>query len=640
MCKATLICYHNSKENSREVYDMSDELDDLFQDSDNKQETLSAGAKGKWKVMIVDDEPGVHEVTLMILKSFIFEDRGLEFISAYSGSEAIQEITKNPDIALIFLDVVMETDHAGLDVVKHIRETLQNRFVRIILRTGQPGSAPEESVIIDYDINDYKEKNELQRTKIITCTVAAIRSYRDIMTINGNLHALEKLVESSKSLFDVNLIDSFFSEVLVQLNSILTLDTDTAEETYSLILADNRIDDLVVISGTGLYEQSAGKRVGEVVSTGELEMIKRVFEKNIDIYTEKQAVTCLRNGDDIRNLLFIDNRNNISPWDTKLIKIFCANASLKLSREMQVKTILDNNPTFIMIADGESVTFLNKSFLNYLGFSSIEEFQCECKTLNRFLVLKEESFYKDKLLSEWLGVIVSGDSKEYIVHLLGKGELKSEARAYLVYANEIPVHNKSGRYLISFTDVSQMEMDRRKYQNMACTDPLTSIYNRKKFKDELKKEVERVVRYKGHLAIIMFDIDHFKQVNDRYGHQVGDSVLQELTALVDVHIRSMDVFARYGGEEFIILAPGTNIEGASKLAEKLREIIDTYPFNHVEHVTCSFGVSEYVTGDSTYILIQKADYALYISKDKGRNRVSIIEKEQTLEPIAKMQITT
>ncbi|KJU83463.1 Signal transduction response regulator, receiver region domain protein, partial [Candidatus Magnetobacterium bavaricum] len=129
---------------------MSDELDDLFQDSDNKQETLSAGAKGKWKVMIVDDEPGVHDVTLMILKSFTVEGRALEFISAYTGREAIREITCNPDTALIFLDVVMETDHAGLDVVKHIRETLQNRFVRIILRTGQPGSAPEESVIIDY----------------------------------------------------------------------------------------------------------------------------------------------------------------------------------------------------------------------------------------------------------------------------------------------------------------------------------------------------------------------------------------------------------------------------------------------------------------------------------------------------------
>ncbi|MBF0316885.1 MAG: SpoIIE family protein phosphatase [Nitrospirae bacterium] len=332
---------------------MSDELDDLFQDSDDKQDTRLTATNGKWKVMIVDDEPGVHEVTLMILKTFTVEGRALEFISAYTGRDAMQEIVKHPDTALIFLDVVMESDHAGLDVVKHIRETLKNRFVRIVLRTGQPGVAPEEAVIVEYDINDYKEKNELQRQKLITSTVAAIRSYRDIMTIEGNLRSLEKLVESSRSLFDVNLIDRFFSEVLVQLNSILTLDTNTLTDVYSSILTDNSMDDLMVISATGLYQQYKDKRVAEAVSTDDLAMIKRAFAENRDVYTEKQAVTCLRTGNDISNLVFIDNRNGISLWDKKLIDIFCAHASmyfdsvkqhkmeqsLKLSHEIQMNML-------------------------------------------------------------------------------------------------------------------------------------------------------------------------------------------------------------------------------------------------------------------------------------------------------------
>ncbi|MBF0538351.1 MAG: SpoIIE family protein phosphatase [Nitrospirae bacterium] len=332
---------------------MSDELDDLFQDGSNRQDTQLIGTTGKWKVMIVDDEAGVHEVTLMILKSFTIENRALEFISAYTGREAMQELAKNPDTALIFLDVVMENDHAGLDVVKHIRETLKNKFVRIVLRTGQPGLAPEESIIVDYDINDYKEKNDLQRQKLITCTVAAIRSYRDLMTIDGNLHALEKLVESSKSLFDIKLIDSFFSEVLVQLNSILTLDTNTVGDAYSIILTDNRIDDLMVISGTGVYEQSRDKRVADVVSADALAMIKRAFKENTDIYAERQVVTCLKTGDNISNLLFIENRNVISQWDKKVIDIFCTHASmyfdsvkehkmqqsLQLSREIQMNML-------------------------------------------------------------------------------------------------------------------------------------------------------------------------------------------------------------------------------------------------------------------------------------------------------------
>ncbi|MBF0606230.1 MAG: SpoIIE family protein phosphatase [Magnetococcales bacterium] len=332
---------------------MSEGLDDLFQGDDDKQHTQSTATTGTWKVLIVDDEPGVHEVTLMILRSLVIEGRALEFISAYTGAEAMREIANNPDIALIFLDVVMEKTQAGLDVVKHIRETLNNKFVRIILRTGQPGFAPEETIIVDYDINDYREKNELNRQKLITCTVAAIRSYRDIMMISGNLRALQRLVESSRSLFDVNLIDNFFSEVLVQLNSILTLDTNTPADMYSSLLTDNSIEDLVVISGTGLYDNSQDKRVRDVVSAQTLAMIKKAFKDNNDIYTEKQAVTCLRTGNDISNLLFIDNRNGISRWDKELIDIFCAHASmyfdsvkqhkmeqsLKLSHEIQMNML-------------------------------------------------------------------------------------------------------------------------------------------------------------------------------------------------------------------------------------------------------------------------------------------------------------
>ncbi|MBF0336665.1 MAG: SpoIIE family protein phosphatase [Nitrospirae bacterium] len=345
---------------------MSDELDDLFQDSSNGQDAPLTGTNTRWKVMIVDDEPGVHEVTLMILKSFTIESRGLEFISAYTGKEAIHEIAKHPDTALIFLDVVMENDHAGLDVVKYIRETLKNKFVRIVLRTGQPGLAPEEAIIVDYDINDYKEKNELQRQKLITSTVAAIRSYRDIMTIDSNLHALEKLIESSKSLFDVKLIDSFFSEVLIQLNSILTLDTSTRADAYSLILTDNKIDDLMVISATGVYEQAKGKRVAELVSADILVMLKKAFEaasapttvektdKNDSV--ARQLVTCLKTGDEISNMLLIENRNAISQWDKKMIDIFCTHASmyfssvrehkleqsLKLSRDIQMNMLPTN----------------------------------------------------------------------------------------------------------------------------------------------------------------------------------------------------------------------------------------------------------------------------------------------------------
>jgi sigma-B regulation protein RsbU (phosphoserine phosphatase) len=168
--------------------DDNDEL--LF--ADNEQEGLFFVAEDSppkpqpqrdWKVMIVDDEREIHNITKLSLAEFSFDGKPLAFINAYSGREAKQLIQANPDTALILLDVVMESDQAGLDVVKYIREDLKNHFVRIVLRTGQPGQAPEERVIVDYDINDYKAKTELTTQKLFTTVVTALRACRHLETI-------------------------------------------------------------------------------------------------------------------------------------------------------------------------------------------------------------------------------------------------------------------------------------------------------------------------------------------------------------------------------------------------------------------------------------------------------------------------
>ncbi len=149
-----------------------------------------------WKILVVDDEPAVHQVTQLALKNFVFSGKSLSFFSAYSSQEAKQLIVAHPDTALILLDVVMDTNNAGLEVVQYIREELKNRRVRIILRTGQPGDAPEESVMINYDINDYKLKVELTRQKLITTTIAALRSYRDIIIIEEQSIKLAEALEN------------------------------------------------------------------------------------------------------------------------------------------------------------------------------------------------------------------------------------------------------------------------------------------------------------------------------------------------------------------------------------------------------------------------------------------------------------
>lgn len=134
--------------------------------------------------MIVDDDAEVHKVTKFALQSFKFENRTISFTSAYSGEEAKQLIAAQPDVAIILLDVVMESNDSGLQVVKHIREVTKNDEVRIILRTGQPGNLSEEAVILNYDINDYKIKTELTHKKLLNTIILGLRSYRDVMNLD------------------------------------------------------------------------------------------------------------------------------------------------------------------------------------------------------------------------------------------------------------------------------------------------------------------------------------------------------------------------------------------------------------------------------------------------------------------------
>ncbi len=153
-----------------------------------------------WTVLIVDDEPEIHQITLLALRDFSFLQHKLKFISAYSAAEARHILEKNNNIALILLDVVMETDDAGLVLVRYIRETLQNQLVRIILRTGQPGQAPEHRIVLDYDINDYRAKTELTVQRLTTSVVSALRSYiaiRQLADLNEHLEHKYKVGQSS-----------------------------------------------------------------------------------------------------------------------------------------------------------------------------------------------------------------------------------------------------------------------------------------------------------------------------------------------------------------------------------------------------------------------------------------------------------
>jgi signal transduction histidine kinase len=224
----------NQEDKNKDIQD-----DDLFADDDNvfheddelfasdqpitssakKDEGINFHQEDSWEIMIIDDEEDVHQLTCFVLDDYVYQGKELKFISAYSAKEAKVLLEQHPSIAIILLDVVMETSDAGLKLVKYIREQLQNRFVRIILRTGQPGYAPEKQVILKYDINDYKNKTELTDQKLFTVITASLRAYSDIMTIESyRRHLEEKVVERTHELREKNETLSNLNQQLVQLN--------------------------------------------------------------------------------------------------------------------------------------------------------------------------------------------------------------------------------------------------------------------------------------------------------------------------------------------------------------------------------------------------------------------------------------
>lgn len=176
-------------------------------------------------------------------------------------------------------------------------------------------------------------------------------------------------------------------------------------------------------------------------------------------------------------------------------------------------------------------------------------------------------------------------------------------------------------------DITQRKIDEEEIRILATTDSLTGIINRREFTRILENEMDRAKRYGVPLSLVMYDLDFFKQINDTFGHDVGDDVLQTVVRLVNKHIRGVDVAARWGGEEFMVLMPQSDLAAARSAAEKLRQAIAQHRFDKANSVTVSFGVTKFVPQDDIHSLLKRVDDALYQAKMRGRNRVEVLIEE-------------
>ncbi|MGE0083812.1 MAG: DUF3369 domain-containing protein [Desulfococcaceae bacterium] len=320
-----------------------------------------------WKVIIADDEPSVHDITKIVMEDYVFENRKPEFISAYSGEETRKCIREHPDTAIILLDVVMEEKNSGLEAVRYIREELGNRFVRIILRTGQPGEAPESEIITKYDINDYKEKTELTAQKLFTTVTSALRAYRDLRVIEKNRRGLEQIIESSARLFEIRSLKKFAKGALTQLVSILGLDeTSLYFQTDGFTaLKEGENGDFRILAATGKFEQSIGCSILDVVSEDVRQYMVQAICEEKSFFRDNFFIGYFPAKTGGRKMLYLSGCRNLTETDRDLIRVFSTNLAIAFDNIFLNREIVETQKEVVLTL-GEVVETRSKETANHV----------------------------------------------------------------------------------------------------------------------------------------------------------------------------------------------------------------------------------------------------------------------------------
>lgn len=340
----------------------SDEL--IFAEEDAPKQEATEESR-PWPVLVVDDDEFVHQVTSLVLKEYHFQGRSLELISAHSGEEAKRILTSRNDIALILLDVVMEENDSGLGVARWIRGELNNHFVRIILRTGQPGHAPETEVISRYDINDYKEKSELTTQKLFTAVTTALRSYADITAIERNRRGLEVVIRASADLFRQRSLSRFASGVLSQLVAALRQSGDSVMLRASALAVSRAGPRLRVIASTGQYEGLEGQEVDSLTDPKASTAVQEALQRQETVFHDNEYAGYFRTSRGSENVIYLCGDHEFGEMDRNLIRLFAANIAVAFDN-LDLNNEIAETQRELMFILGDVVETRSKETANHV----------------------------------------------------------------------------------------------------------------------------------------------------------------------------------------------------------------------------------------------------------------------------------
>jgi response regulator RpfG family c-di-GMP phosphodiesterase len=304
------------------------------------QNNLTIG-RYPWKILVVDDEEDIRTLTKLNLKDFQFDGRELLFLEADSAQAAKLILAEHQDIALALIDVVMETDDAGLKLVEHIRNELNMSLIRLIIRTGQPGIAPERYIIDNFDIDDYKDKTELTMDKLYTTVRSGIKSYRELKAIDLNRIGLRKVIDAAPEVYRISKtsLSDFFDGILSQVVGLCHLNDSALISTIDGMVVTFSGEEIKIESGIGDFNSNLINR----------ERIDNISRTCIEVILNKKPAENLRQGSIILPLkieqkvvgfVYLESMHKLSPEDQNLIEVFtnqCSNALETLKLHLNLK---------------------------------------------------------------------------------------------------------------------------------------------------------------------------------------------------------------------------------------------------------------------------------------------------------------